>query len=82
MCFFLENFDANQLGSVGTLGEKQAQRCSMCGAGAAAVLLLACRALNLQCRQLQYLVNTEAAGASDFLSLLDPKPTEMCYCKS
>eukprot|EP00435_Cladocopium_sp_Y103_P075186 s777_g54.t2 len=37
----------------------KAQRCSMCGAGAAAVLLLACRALQLRCRQLRYLVNTE-----------------------
>ena len=32
----------------------------MCGAGAAAVFLLACRALELRCRQLRYLVNTEA----------------------
>ena len=32
----------------------------MCGAGAAAVLLLTCQALGAsQCRQLRYLVNTE-----------------------
>ncbi|CAK9029859.1 unnamed protein product [Durusdinium trenchii] len=38
----------------------QARSCTMCGAGAAAVLLLTCQALGAsQCRQLRYLVNTE-----------------------